>query len=127
MVFGTGVDMVEINRIKSLYKKYGQKFLDRIFSRKEIDYALTKSNEKSAMSSLAARFAAKEAFVKALGTGVIKHINLKYINVDIDEKGKPSIRLKREIPYFTDNGIKEIHLSMSHTKEYAIAMVVLEK
>ncbi len=127
MIFGTGVDMVEIARIKTLYDKYGKKFLERIFSDTEIEYSLSKSNVKSAMSSLAARFAAKEAFVKALGTGVIKHINLKYIYVEIDDKGKPHIRLTRSIPYFDENSITNVHLSLSHTNEHAIATVVLEK
>lgn len=126
MIFGIGTDIIEVNRIEKLFDKYGNKFLQRLFSEEEENYSLSKKDKKNAMRSLAGRFAAKEAFVKALGTGIRKPINFKDILIFNDNKGKPFIKLKKIMPQYSENCIQKIHLSLSHSNDYAVATVILE-
>jgi len=127
MIFGIGTDIVEIKKINSIYKKFGQKFLNRVFSKSEIDYFTSKSSLKSALKSLAVRFSAKEAFVKALGIGIRNGINFKDINVEVDDLGKPYLILRGESLNMINNfSITRYHLTLSHSNDYAIAVVLLE-
>ena len=90
-IFGIGTDIVNIKRIEHLLKKHGFSFKNRIFSKKEISYCEKKKNSSS---FYAKRFAAKEAFTKALGTGIRKGVNLKNIEITNNVYGKPLILLK---------------------------------
>jgi holo-[acyl-carrier protein] synthase len=125
MIIGTGVDIVEISRIKNAAKKWKKSFLEKIFTEKELEY----SNEKtSSYQHLAARFAAKEAVVKALGSGLTSRMEWKDIEVWNEQSGKPNVRLSGEVKRISkDMGVKDIIISMSHTRTYAIANVILIK
>ena len=125
MIIGTGVDIVEISRIKNAAKKWKKSFLEKIFTEKELEY----SNEKtSSYQHLAARFAAKEAVVKALGSGLTSRMEWKDIEVWNEASGKPNVRLGGEVKRISkDMGVKDIIISMSHTRTYAIANVILVK
>lgn len=115
-VRGIGVDILEISRIKKAYERWGVAFLEKVFLREEIDYCLTKVNP---YPSLAARFAAKEAAFKALSQAGI-HITLWHgIAVARAEDGRPRL----VVPKAT--GLR-LHLSLTHSKEFAVAMVVAE-
>jgi len=122
MITGIGVDIVQVNRIEHWLKN--ENLLKKYFGSEELSYTLSKG--KKAAESLAARFAAKEAFAKALGTG-LKNIALKDINVCVNENGKPDFKLFETAQKALEkSGAQKIHLSLSHEKDNAIAMVVLE-
>ncbi|MDP8293002.1 MAG: holo-ACP synthase [Candidatus Orphnella occulta] len=123
MIIGTGIDMVEISRIKNAAKKWQKNFLLKIFTDKELEY----SNEKtSSYQHLAARFAAKEAVLKALGSGLTSRMEWRDIEVWNEESGKPNVRLTGEVERVgTALGVKNIIISMSHTRTYAVASVIL--
>lgn len=110
-----GIDLVEIDRLEKTIKKYGDKFLQRCYTKKELEYCFSKVRPAL---HLAGRFAAKEAFIKVLGKGV----RFKDIEVINDEDGKPKI---------VYNGRKEhlasIELSISHTRNIASAVVICEE
>lgn len=123
MILGIGVDLAKVERFKSLLEKDG--FLEKYYHQSEIDYI--KSKGKSGAQSMAARFAAREAFFKALGTGFSGY-NLKDIEISNNEDGKPIIipgeKVIKVLDSLSNNW--KIHLSLSHEKEYAIAQVILE-
>lgn len=116
MIKGFGIDLIEIDRIKEAVGKYGDSFLKKVFTPREIKYCRTKKALKH--PELAVRFAAKEAYAKALGTGMAG-ISWKDIEVRNDKLGKPLL-------YYKEKLIKKAHLSLSHTHKYAVASVVLE-
>lgn len=123
MIWGIGTDIVDIKRIEEIIKKYPESFLEKNFTLREISYCESK---KDSFSSYAARFAAKEAFSKALGLG-FRGFRLKEVEVSLDDKGKPQIFLNgsaREIA--KGLGIEKIHLSLSHARKQAVAFVVAE-
>ncbi len=123
MIIGCGVDIVNSNRFEKFTSN--EKFLERFFNKKEID--LIRRNNTIAKESLAVRFAAKEAFGKALGTG-IGCLTLKNICVIKDELGKPLLLVFDDVKEKLDkSGANIIHLSLSHDNDYAIAQVILEK
>ena len=117
-MLATGVDIIEISRIRQVLERYGQRFLERIYTPGEIAYC------RGRPANLAARFAAKEATMKALGTGV-RGVGWKDIEVVRHESGAPSIELhargKRRAQQL---GVQEISVSLSHSREYAVAFVV---
>lgn len=116
----TGVDLIEIPRIAGVLERYGARFLRRVFTRGEIDYC------RGRPPNLAARFAAKEAAMKALGTG-IRGVNWKDIEVVRRESGAPSIQLHgRAQSRARRLGIIQLSLSLSHSRDYAIAVVVAQ-
>lgn len=117
MIKGTGIDIVEIDRIKAAVVKFGDKFLNRIFLQNEIRYC-TKFN-KLKYPELSVRFAAKEAYAKALGTGM-RGINWRQIEICNDKLGKPYIKINGK----TNN---KCWLTLSHSRKYAVASVVIEK
>ena len=122
MIIGTGIDIVQIKRMESWVKN--KKLLERYFHPQEIDFAFSKG--KNASLSLAARFAAKEAFGKALGTG-LEALVLKDIMVINNKKGKPEMILTGTAKQaFEKSGAAKVHISLSHEKENAIAMIILE-
>jgi len=120
MIFGVGCDIIEIERIANV----DERFLDKHFTEKEREIFLKKKN---AHETVAANFAAKEAFSKALGTGV-RGFSLNEVEVLRDELGKPYINAHGKAKEILDNrGIKSIFVSLSHSKELAMGYVVLEK
>ena len=125
MIYGIGIDLVENKRIEKIIAKWGAKFLERVFSVEEISYC-----EKHAKASIhfAARFAAKESFLKALGIGMGMGVKLKEIEVVHDKYGKPDLSLHGEAGIQIEKRcITRIHLSLTHTDSYATAIVLLEK
>ena len=124
MIFGTGIDIIEVSRIqKVLERDIG--FKEKIFTKGEIDYCEEKKNK---YQHYAARFSAKEAFLKAIGTGWRFGIKFGDIEVYHDEFGNPLIRLYGKADELVrENGISTMHVSLSHLKEMATAVVVLEK
>ncbi len=125
MIYGTGIDLVDNRRIEKIIDKWGGKFLDRVFTKWEIDYCL---KHAQAAIHFGARFAAKESFLKALGIGLGQGVRLTEIEVKNAESGKPELNLtggaRRRIE---EEGIVDIHLSLTHTEKYASAFVLLEK
>jgi holo-[acyl-carrier protein] synthase len=125
MIVGTGVDLVNISRIKKMILKWDKRFLKKIYTAKEIEYCEKKSINR--YHSYAGIFAAKEACAKALGTG-FRGIGWKDIEVNNDNLGKPSIYLSNALKNkFKGKEINNSHLSISHTEKLAIAMVIIEK
>ena len=123
-IFGIGTDIVDISRIRRILNK-NKKFKNRIFSKKEIKQCISKTDK---MAFYAKRFAAKEAFVKALGTGVSNGISFNEISVNNNKSGAPFIELLGKTEIVIKNLIKrknKIYLSLSDEKKYALAMVVI--
>lgn len=123
MVKGVGVDMVEIERVRQLVEKDGG-FAARVFTEKEIAYCESKF---SRAQHYAARFTAKEAFFKALGTGFRDGMSWRDVEVENDELGKPQLRLAAAaLRQFRSRKLKRALLSISHTREMAVALVIVE-
>ena len=125
-IFGIGTDIVNIKRMENSLKKHGLSFRNRVFSKKEISYCEKKKNYSY---FYAKRFAAKEAFTKALGTGIRKGVTLKNIEVSNNVHGKPSILLKGDLSNYLKKKVKskkyDIHLSLSDDKPWAQATVII--
>lgn len=120
-----GVDIVEIDRIKNSLQKSGSAFKDRIFTRNEIEYCEKKNSTR--YQSYAARFAAKEAVSKAFGTGISKGLSWKDIEILNDASGKPDVVLSgKGKELFEEIGAVSISLSLSHSRDYAVAYAVIE-
>lgn len=124
MIVGSGIDMVEIPRIQQSLDRYGKRFLDRVFTASEQAYCLRKRN---AAESLAARFAAKEAGAKALGTGISRGVNWLEIEVVREPGGRPTIRFHGRAAEFAARlGVASAALSITHTGSLSMASVLLE-
>ena len=125
-ILGIGTDIVNIKRMEKTIKKYGLVFKNRIFSKKEINYCETKKNPSA---FYAKRFAAKEAFSKALGTGIRKGISLKNIEISNNKIGKPKIILKGNVENFLKKKVNKkkynIYLSLTDDKPWAHATVII--
>lgn len=125
MIQGIGIDLVENDRIEKIINKWGPKFLQKVFSEGEINYC---ASHIQASIHYGARFAAKEAFLKALGIGLGRGVKLREIEVFHDDQGKPDLFLHGEAHLqIQQRKIIQIHLSLTHTKKYATAIVLLEK
>ena len=123
MIIADGCDLIEIERIAKALQR--ENFCTRIYTAEELRYAESKKDLRKA-ASLAAVFAAKEAVAKALGVG-LGQIGWSEIEVRHDELGKPFVALSgRARALAEERGVKNIHLSLSHSREYALAMVILE-
>ena len=120
-VISIGVDICDVSRIRKLEENHHERFLKKVYTTTEIAYCL---NKVSKHTSLAARFAAKEAFLKALGTGLRTGLQWKEIEVDNDDLGKPYFRFYGETASLMAN--RSVLLSLSHTAENAIAFVIIE-
>ena len=117
----TGIDIVEVERIGSLIEKHGAAFLKRIYTTREIDYCRTRRRK---YEHFAARFAAKEAVLKVLGTGLVRGLAWHSIEVTNDQAGKPAVKLTGSARHVARNlRIRQIALSMSHCSTYAVASV----
>ncbi|MBN3033279.1 MAG: holo-ACP synthase [Candidatus Saganbacteria bacterium] len=120
MIKGIGVDIIEIARVKAAVEKFGDAFLRRIFTAEELAYCRAKKTLK--YPELAVRFAAKEAYGKALGTGIAigRGAGWRDIAVSSLPGGQPALFVKRQRPART-------HLSLSHSRDYAVAVVYVEE
>lgn len=127
MIFGTGIDTIEVPRVEQTIEEYGEQFLHRIFSDWEIHYC---TSRKFSAEHFAARFAAKEAFAKAIGTGIRQGFIWKEVEVRKEISGKPIITLSGSMIVKTAKivgGEYKALVSLSHTKTIAEAMVIIEK
>ena len=124
MVLGLGTDLIETKRLQESIDRFGDRFLERIFTEDEIAYCMRKKN---AAESFAARFAAKEAGAKALGTGISRGVTWKEFEVRREASGKPSLHLSgRAAELAGAMGVRRIQLSLTHSREFALAVVVVE-
>ena len=124
MIVGSGVDLVEIARIQQSLERYGKRFLNRVFTAAEQAYCMRKRN---AAESFAARFAAKEAGAKALGTGISRGVNWLEIEVVREPGGRPGLRFHgRAAEIASQLGVARAALSITHTASLSMANVVLE-
>ena len=125
MIYGIGVDSVEICRVEKILERWKERFTVRVFSPFEIDYC--KERFSPAMH-YAVRFAAKESFLKSMGLGLGMGLHLTDIAIATDQRGKPEIRLTgTAAAMLSALGKVSVHVSLSHTRENATAMVILEK
>ncbi len=124
MIVGTGIDIAEVLRIAAAIKRHGDRFLRRVFTEDEIRYCEAKANR---VERYAARFAAKEAAMKALGTGWNHGVRWRDIEVCRQPGSRPTIAFHgRAAEFAAQLGAVHIALSLSHTAEQAIAQVILE-
>ena len=125
MILGLGTDMIEISRIERSVEQFGERFLHRVFTSGEIAYCQRK--KKHAAESFAARFAAKEAGAKALGTGISRGVTWKEIEVRREPSGRPTLHLTGRARELADQiGIARLSLSLTHSRDLALAVVVAE-
>ena len=126
MIYGNGIDIIDINRIRKVIDKYGNRFKKRCFSISEIERS---EKRKNSVESYAKRYAAKEACAKALGTGLARGVFWKDIEVKNNQFGKPFIKLhgkaKEIFKNINKNSNTKIVLSLSDEKKYAIANVTI--
>ena len=124
MIIATGIDLIEISRIAEVFARQGERFRRRVFTETEIEYC---EGRASRFASYAARFAAKEAAMKALKTGWADGVAWHDIEVVRDEQGAPSLRLRgRALEVMTRLGATKTHLSLTHSNDLAKAQVILE-
>lgn len=124
MIYGTGIDIVEVQRIQDKVTA-GKGFCKAVYTKQEILYCESKGDRKH--ESYAARFAAKEAFLKAIGTGWIGEYDFNMIEVSNQPSGKPVLLFDPGISsVLKEKNIIKCHLTLSHTTEYAVANVILE-
>ncbi len=124
MILGTGIDIIEVARIASSYEKFGERFINRILRPSEIAYALA---HKRPAPFLAVRFAAKEAISKAFGTGIGRQLGWQNMEVGRKESGEPFVILHDGgLRLLQERGGRMVHLTLSHTENYATAFAILE-
>jgi holo-[acyl-carrier protein] synthase len=122
MIVGIGTDIVKIDRIRSAHTRLGDAFLRRVFAEGELRYCMSRANP---YPSLAARFAAKEALIKALPHG--GNLFVSDIAIEADAEGAPRFELTPKVRSALESlGVRRAHLSLTHEKEYAVAFVVIE-
>jgi len=125
-IFGIGTDIVNVNRVDRMLKRHGNRFKKKLFSSKEISYC---DNKKTPSSFYAKRYAAKEAFSKAIGIGIKKNFNFRNIEILNDLNGKPHIILNGELKKFLKRKVKKkkyfIYLSLTDDIPWAQATVII--
>lgn len=121
MVLGIGIDIIEIDRIKRSVEKFGDQFLNKIFTKGELDYSLSKKNK---YQHLAARFAAKEAIAKSLAGGDNKGFRWKDIEIYNEKNGLPQVRLNGDLRKFISTD-KSLKITMSHSDNYVTCFAIL--
>jgi holo-[acyl-carrier protein] synthase len=125
MVLGLGTDLIETKRIQESMDRFGERFLERIFTTGEIAYCSRK--KRNAAESFAARFAAKEAGAKALGTGISRGVSWTEFEVRRETSGRPSLHLSGRAAELAEAmGVRRVQLSLTHSRELAMAVVVVE-
>jgi holo-[acyl-carrier protein] synthase len=125
MIYGIGTDIVSYARIRSLHEKYGERAAERMLSDAELaEYANCGDRARYLMK----RFAAKEAFAKAMGTGLRASVTLRRITIGHDALGKPLLSFDKVLANYVANmGVTRHHLSISDERDHAVAFVVLER
>lgn len=124
MIVGTGVDLAEVPRIRASIDRFGEKFVERIYTPREIAYVRRKANK---YERFAARFAAKEAGMKALGTGWRHGVRWQDFEVANLPSGRPTLNLHGAAREYAEKlGVRSISLSLTHTAEYGLAYVIFE-
>ena len=124
MILGTGIDICEVPRIGASIARFGERFLERVFTAGEIRYCQSKKNSTE---RFAGRFAAKEAAMKALGTGAARGVTWTSIEVTHAIGGRPTLRLHGKTAELAEQlGVRRIALSITHTERTAMAMVIFE-
>ena len=124
MILGTGIDIVEVARIASAFAQHGERFVNRVLVADEIAYCL---KHRQPAPFLAARFAAKEAIAKAFGTGIGAQLGWQDMEIRRQESGAPFVVLHGQGKIlFAARGAKILHVSLSHTENYAAATAILE-
>jgi holo-[acyl-carrier protein] synthase len=124
MIIGTGIDIVKIERIERIVSRWGKLFLNRVYTEKEIEWCQRRARPASCF---ALRFAAKEAFVKAIGWGFQNGIRWTDIEVERNPMGKPFLSLRRKAKEIAETQrIERIHLTLSDEPPFALAHVILE-
>ncbi len=124
MIVGIGIDLAEVSRIREAIERHGQRFIQRIYTEKEIAYVERKANK---YERYAARFAAKEAGMKAVGTGWKRGVRWRDFEVTNLPSGRPTLQLHGEAAKFAEHlGVRNIALSITHTAAEGMAIVILE-
>jgi holo-[acyl-carrier protein] synthase len=124
VIVGIGIDLAEVHRIREAIERHGQRFIDRVYTEKEIAYVERKANK---YERYAARFAAKEAGMKAVGTGWKRGVRWRDFEVTNLPSGRPTLQLHGEAAKFAENlGVRNIALSITHTAAQGMAIVILE-
>jgi len=124
MILGTGIDLAEVPRIRAAIERYGDRFIQRIFTEKEIAYVQRKANK---YERFAARFAAKEAGMKAIGTGWRLGVRWQDFEVTNLRSGRPTLAFHGVAKKVADHlGVTAVHLSLTHTEQFGQAFVILE-
>ncbi|MGA9565570.1 MAG: holo-ACP synthase [Candidatus Korobacteraceae bacterium] len=124
MIVGTGIDIAEVDRVAKTIARFGRRFTERVFTADEIDYCESKANK---IERYAARFAAKEAAMKAIGTGWSRGVTWQSVEVRRLPGSRPTMAFHgRAGEFFSKLGAVRAHLSLTHTEQYAMAVVILE-
>jgi len=124
MILGTGIDLAEVPRIRAAIEKHGERFVERVFTEKEIAYVERKANK---FERYAARFAAKEAGMKAIGTGWRHGVRWQDFEVTNLSSGRPTLTFHGVAAEVAQRlGVTQVHLSLTHTEQYGQAFVILE-
>jgi holo-[acyl-carrier protein] synthase len=124
MIVGTGVDLAEVDRVRQAIERHGQRFIERIYTPAEIAYAQRKANR---YERYAARFAAKEAGMKAIGTGWKRGVRWRDFEVINLPSGRPTLLFHGVAAQFAESlGVRNVALSLTHTSVQAMAIVILE-
>jgi holo-[acyl-carrier protein] synthase len=124
MIVGTGIDIAEVDRIRQTIERFGRRFTERVFTADEIRYCESKANR---VERYAARFAAKEAAMKAIGTGWNRGVTWRDVEVRRSPGQRPTMAFHgKAADFFSKLGATRTHLSLTHTKEFAMAQVILE-
>jgi len=124
LILGTGIDLAEVARIRQSVERYGERFIGRIYTPGEVAYVESRANR---FERYAARFAAKEAGMKALGTGWRRGVRWRDFEVANEPSGRPTLRLHgRAAEIAAGLGVKRVALSMTHTSDNGMAFVIME-
>ena len=124
LIIGCGIDLVKIERVEKIIKRWGDNFIFKIFTPLEREYCEKKKGNK--YQSYAGRFAAKEALLKSLSLG-LRGVNWKDIEIENNELGQPIIETSGKLKKIaSEKGVGKYFISISHTKDYAVAQVILE-
>ena len=124
MIIGTGLDIIDVERIRQIHERWGERFLKKFLRAKEIEYCLS---VRDSAPSIAARFAGKEAISKAFGTGIGGKINWHDIEIVHDTKGRPEVKLHGGSKnLLQEMGGMEVQVSLSHSEGQAAAMALLQ-
>jgi holo-[acyl-carrier protein] synthase len=124
LIVGLGIDIAEVARVKAAIERHGETFLRRLYTAREQEYC---ERFKNKYERYAGRFAAKEAAMKALGTGWSRGVRWVDVEVTREKGGRPTMRLAGEAAHIADRlGVKYISLSITHTADQAFAQVIFE-